>query len=308
MQGAAELAAADLRTEGIDVALVSASGAHPVQNPHQDEGSDNDGDVAAGPEQIRALRERGIRIVVGPLRSNVALADEAALAASAAIAITGTAGAPSETGSHVYKVGPSERQLAAAMRAFMLRRFGPRICVLDDGTRKARREAGVLLRESPRARQATLGDDRAIAACVRAADGVYATALAARPISLSARTANRAGAARLLNALALRSFDPSAFTASGGLWRAESAPIARTPGLDALSLRYHKTAFVRADDDALRTYAAVQIAVAAARLAAGGTPLDRAMRGPVFRTVAGTVRFNDRGERAQPRIEVRRID
>lgn len=302
MRDAARIAAGD-----IGVQLAAAAGAQAVQNPHQDEGSDNDADVAAGPAQIRALTAQRIHIVVGPLRSNVAIAEEDELARDRSAAITGTAGAPSEPSSRVFKLAPSERQLAAAARMFMRGRFGPRICVLSDGTRKARREAAALSAQIPEAPQALLSNPRAISNCVRNADGVYLTALAALPVFCNAQTARRAGAAKLLAALALRSFDPSAFVRAGALWRVLPAPIPRTAAIGSVDRRYHARAFVRADDDALRTYAAVQVAAQAAR-AAGGMDPARTLRTTAFRTVIGTIRFDRDGDRVKPPIYAARIN
>jgi len=308
MREAADVAAQDLRSKDLAVHLVGAAGAQAVQNPHQDEGSDNQADVAAGPAQIRALASQDIHVIVGPLRSNVAVAESTALARARSVAITGTAGEPSEPDSRVFKLGPSDRQLAAAARKFMLQKFGPRICVLSDGTRKARREAAAFLAQTPASPRALLSNPRAIARCAQGADGVYLTALAAPPVFCSAQTARRAGTARLLAAMSLRSFDPLAFAGAGALWRARPVSIPRTPAADAVNNRYHARAFVRADDDALRTYAAVQVAAQAFRREQGGYDPSRVMRATAFHTLIGTVRFERNGDRVDPPIQVARIN
>jgi hypothetical protein len=162
MRDAVRVALGDARSRGVDVSLSAARGAAPVQNPHQDEGSDNDADVAAAP--IRGTR--------------------------------------------VFKLAPSDGQLAAAAYAWMRRHWGPRACVIDDGTSKARSEGAAFLAFDSSAKHATLGR-HALDDCVEHADAVYATALEADPIFCSARTARRAGPRALVRAMGLRSFDPS---------------------------------------------------------------------------------------------------
>lgn len=301
MRDAVTLALDDARQAGLPVALVAPLGAAAVQNPHEDEGSDNDADAAAAPGEIRILAERGVHVVVGPLRLNVARAESQALAIARTVAVSGEARGPSELGTRVFKLSPSDRQLAATAHAWIRKRWGTRICVLDDGTPKARDEAEAFSANDPGARRATLGHS-GIDACLQRADALYATALEADPVFCSARTARRAPARALVQALALRSFDPAAFARAGRLWRAEPAPIPNTAAVAAMKARYRKRAFVAATDPALRFYAAVQIAVAAAR--AGGDPRSILSARP-FRTILGTVRFSARGEIRAPRIVVR---
>ena len=304
MRDAISVALGDARSRGAGVSLSAARGAAPVQNPHQDEGSDNDADVAAAPAEIRHLAARGIHVIVGPLRSNVARAEAGALAAENSVALSGTAREPSDTGTRVFKLAPSDGQLAASAYAWMRRRWGPRACVIDDGTSKARAEGAAFLAVDSSAKHATLGR-RAVDDCVEHADAVYATALEADPIFCSARTARRAGPGTLVGAMGLRSFDPTAFSKAGRLWRAEPAAIVRTAAIRALARRYHARAFVAATDAALRFYAATQIAVDVARV--GGNPAAF-LRRDRFVTVIGTIRFNSRGEVRDPPIVVRSGD
>jgi ABC-type branched-subunit amino acid transport system substrate-binding protein len=304
MRDAVRVALSDARSRGVDVSLLAARGAVPVQNPHQDEGSDNDADVAAAPAEIRNLAARGIHVVVGPLRSNVARADAAALVTSNSVAISGTAREPSDTGTRVFKVAPSDRQLAMAAYAWMRRRWGPRACVIDDGTLKARSEAAAFLAIDSSAARATSGR-HAIDGCMQHADAIYATALEADPIFCSARTARRAGAGALVQAMGLRSFDPAKFSKAGRLWRAEPAAIVRTAATQAPAQRYHARTFVAATDAALRFYAATQIAVNVAR--AGGDPAA-ILHQKRFVTILGAIGFNARGEVRAPPIVIRSID
>jgi ABC-type branched-subunit amino acid transport system substrate-binding protein len=200
----------------------------------------------------------------------------------------------------VFKLSPSDRQLAAAAYAWMRRHWGERVCVLDDGTSKARHEAAAFRAVDPRARHASLGGS-GIDRCVERADGVYVTALEGDPIFCTAATARRSPANALVQALALRGFDPASFAEAGKLWRAEPVPIRRTAEIDAVATRYHARAFVAATDQALRFYAATQIAARAAQ--AGGDP--RAfLRSRSVATILGTVRFDDRGEVQAPAIVV----
>lgn len=303
MRDAVILAADDERSRGTEVSLLSALGATAVQNPHQDEGSDNDADVAEGPAVVAGLAAKGVHVVVGPLRSSVARAEESALARAHSVVISGTATAPSDIGSRIFKLAPSDRQLAAAAFAWMRAHYGGRVCVLDDGTAKARQQAAAFLSIDKRARRATLGER--VAECVRNADAVYAAALAADPVFCSAQTARRAGITALVQAMALRGFDPESFARAGALWRAEPAPIQRTAAITAVAARYHARAVVAATDSALRFYAATQIAVSAAR--ADGDPKALLSTRP-FATILGTVRFSDRGEIRAPAIVIRRVN
>lgn len=303
MRDAVTLSLDDARARAISVTLVTARGATAVQNPHQDEGSDNDDDVAAAPNEIRTLAAQGIHVVVGPLRSNVARAEESALARARSVVISGTATGPNDLGTRVFKLAPSDRQLAETAFAWMRARYGGRVCVLEDGTAKARQQADAFLSIDGSARRAALGGR--VAECAQNADAVYATALAAHPLFCSARTARRAGLTALVQAMALRGFDPTSFARAGALWRAQAAPIARTRAAAAVAARYHARAFVAATDSALRFYAATQIAVAAGR--GPGDP-KALLSARAFATILGTVRFSDRGEIRAPAIVVRRVN
>ncbi|MGH7684884.1 MAG: hypothetical protein ACREMT_11105, partial [Vulcanimicrobiaceae bacterium] len=243
----------------------------------------------------------GVHVVVGPLRSNVARAENEALLQARSVVITGSARGPSDRGTRVFKLSPSDRQLAATAYAWMRGHWGNRVCVLDDGTARARYRAAAFLAIDPRARQASLGHGD-VERCMQGVDAVYATALEADPVFCSAVTARRSPAIALVRAMALRSFDPTTFARAGKLWRAEPAPITRTAAIEAVDARYHKRAFLGATDAALRFYAATQIAVTAAR--GGGDPRVL-LRNRRFGTILGTVRFNNRGELEAPAIVVR---
>jgi len=308
MRDAVDLAARDLQGRGTELTLVAAHGAAGVQNPHQDEGTDNEADVAAAPQDVKALAARGIRVVVGPVRSNVAVAEAAVLRTNGSVAISGTASSPSDPGTHVFKLAPSDRQLAAAARAWMDRHFGARVCIVDDGTARARIQSAAFAEIDPRALRVHLGTagatTSAIARCLKLADGLYATALEAQPVFCSAATARRAGVVTLVQAMSLRRFDPASFAAAGKLWRAQPAPILRSLAARSVARRYERRAFVAADDDVLRFYAAVQIAAQVARAPSPAA----ALRSRIFATVAGPLRFTSRGEVRSPRITVISLD
>lgn len=304
MRDAVALSIDDARARGIPVVLVTARGARAVQNPHQDEGSDNDADVAVAAAEIRNLAARGVHVIVGPLRSNVARADAGTLAAARSAAISGDARGPSDAETRVFKLSPSDRQLAAAANAWIRAHWGNRVCVLDDGTLKARHEAAAFSAIDPRARRANRTPG-SIDRCLRGADAVYATALEADPLFCTAATARLSPAAALVQAMSLRSFDPGAFARAGKLWRAEPAPLARSAAIDAAAARYHARAFVAATDSALRFYAATQIAIAAAQAAVD--PRTILSERP-FATILGTVRFSTRGEIRAPAIVIRPLN
>jgi hypothetical protein len=74
--------------------------------------------------------------------------------------------------------------------------------------------------------------------------------------------------------------------------------------VNAFSKRYYARAFVAADDDAIRYYAALQVAADATRFS---NPLAR-LRSATFSTILGQLGFNARGELRAPPIVVHRID
>lgn len=299
MRDAALLAVDDLRRRGIDLRVVSVGGVEAVENPHQDEGSDNFADVAAGPRIVREAARANVRVLIGPLRANVAVADAPALQRTREIAITGTAGAPSTPGSRVFKLAPSERQLAAAAYRWMRHAFGSRICVIDDGTVDGVRRGDALR---------AVGPTVASSSCAGRSDAVYFATLGREPVFCAAATARRADPRVLLIAVSHRGFDPDAFTKAGALFRAVPAPIVRTPAMDAIAARYHTRAFVAADDGALRTYAAVEVAARAlAASARRRGDLAAIMRSTTFATAIGPIRFDRRGDVIAPQIVVRKI-
>jgi ABC-type branched-subunit amino acid transport system substrate-binding protein len=305
MRDAVLVAAGDTQVE-----VRPLTGAQAVQNPHQDEGSDNGADVAAIASSIASAARERIRVVIGPLRSNVASAADSELRRRNVVAISGSAGEPSLPGSHVFKLAPSDAQVASAAYHAIRRRFGSHVCVLDDGTSVARTQTAAFARVDPSARRLSVGPstpERAANPCVRGANAIFAAGLSASPVFCSAATAQRAGAIRLTNALSLRSFDPGAFASAGALFRAEPQPIGRTKEIQDIDRRYHARAFVAADDEALRYYAAVQIAARAQRTA-HGTPLIRLLRVTTFTTAIGAVRFNANGDIANPKIVIKKIN
>ena len=299
MRDAALVAIDDLRGRGENIQLVPVAGSEAVENPHQDEGTDNENDVAAGPVQVTQAFGGGARIIIGPLRSNVAVAELGALREARSVAISGTAEAPSEPNSRVFKLAPSERQLAAAAYASMRRQFGARICALDDGTADGVRRIAAL--------RAAGSISRGLS-CIGHADAVYFATNARQPVFCAAATARRAGPQTLLIEVSHRAFDPGEFAGAGRLFRAEPASISRNGELDAISERYHARAFVAADDAALRTYAAVQVAAAVSGdLPPDGDPAPL-LRSRVFDTVVGPVRFGNNGDLEAPAIVIHRLN
>ncbi len=298
LRDAVTLAIDDLRAQGVDVNVVSPHGAEAVENAHQDEGTDNSADVAAGPRIARAAARGGVRVLIGPLRTNVAVAQAPALRRLHEVAISGTAGGPSSPGSPVFRLAPSELQLANVAYHTMRRSFGPRICVLDDGSDDGRRRAAIMGALSG----VTLGS------CIARADAVYFATTSREPVFCSARTAMRAHPRRLLVEVSHRGFDPAEFTGAGALFRTEAAAIRRTPAVIAVAQRYHARAFVLPDDAALRTYAAAQIGVEALRLAPNPTGLAEVLRTHTFSTILGPVRFTENGDPVSAAVTVTRLN
>jgi hypothetical protein len=180
----------------------------------------------------------------------------------------------------------------------MRRSFGARICVLDDASDDGARRARIMS-----AFPAVMRGD-----CVRRADAVYFATTSREPVFCSRETALRANPHTLLVEVSHRGFDPSAFTNAGALFRATASPIARTPAVLAVAQRYHARALEFADDDALRTYAAVQVSAQVLTRARPGTDLASALRTESFSTILGPVRFTKDGDPAAPAMRVVRVN
>jgi len=298
LRDAVTVAVEDFRAQGVDVNIVSPHGAEAVENAHQDEGTDNSMDVVAGPRVARAAAHANVRVLIGPLRTNVAVAEAPALARLNEVAISGTAGGPSSPGSAVFRLAPSERQLANVAYRTMRRDFGPRICVLDDGSDDGRRRAAIM----GALPGVTLGS------CVAHADAVYFATTSREPVFCSARTAIRAKPLTLLVEVSHRGFDPSQFSRAGALFHVEAAPIRRTPAILSVAERYHARAFVQPDDGALRTYAATQIGVEALRRAGDRSGLAAVLRTQTFSTILGPVRFRTDGDPVSAAVTVVRLN
>lgn len=298
MRDAASLAIADLHARNINVKAVAPQGAQAVENPHQDEGTDNSADVAAAPAIARAAAHAGIRILIGPLRTNVAVAEDLTLRRFHEIAISGTAGGPSEPDTPVFRLAPSERQLARLAYAAMRRQFGKRVCVLNDNSDDGRRRAAIMGTFPG----VTLGK------CVAHSDAVYFATTSREPVFCSARTALRANPRRLLVEISHRGFNPGDFTRAGALYRARARPIPSAPATQEVAKRYHEREFVLPDDGALRTYAAVQVAVQALERLRGPRGLGAIMQTQTFSTILGPVRFRRDGDPANPAMEIVRLN
>ena len=280
-----------------------------VQNPHRDEGSGNGADVEAAPELAGRLAAAGVRIVLGPLRANVAEALIPALRARGLVALSASALAPDPPHPVLFRLVPSERTRAAAAAARMRTAFGPRACVIDDGTAEARLRSDAFVAAGGLAQRASLRspDRDALAACVAGADGVYFAAAATEPLFCAAQTARRAAPHTLIAAMSHRGFAPEAFAKAGTLFRVVAAPITRSAQLENLRRRYHARAGVAADDDALRAYAATQIAVRTLQLLSGQRGAAEILRRERFATAIGPIRFDGRGDPVGPKIEIRRL-
>jgi ABC-type branched-subunit amino acid transport system substrate-binding protein len=298
LRDAVTLAVDDLRSSGARVKLIAPAGAGAVENAHQDEGTDNSVDVEAAPAIARAAARANARILIGPLRTNVAVAQAPALRRLHEVAISGTAGGPSDSQSPVFRLTPSEHQLAELAYRTMRRSFGARICVLDDVSDDGERRARIMSTFPGVMR----GD------CVRRADAVYFSTTSREPVFCSARTALRANPHTLLIEISHRGFDPTAFAAAGQLFRATASPIARTAALLAVAQRYHAHALEFASDDALRTYAAVQVAAQVLSRTNPGADLARALRTESFSTVLGPIRFTQDGDPVAPAMRVVRVN
>jgi ABC-type branched-subunit amino acid transport system substrate-binding protein len=298
LRDAARLAVDDMNEHNVHIKLIAPTGAEAVQNAHQDEGTDNSMDVAAAPAIARSAARAKARILIGPLRSNVAVAQARTLQELHQIAISGTAGGPSYPGSPVFRLAPSETQLAALAYRTMRREFGPRICVLSDGSDDGLRRAAII--------GALPGV--ALGSCVRHADAVYFSTTSREPVFCSQRTALRANPQRLLIDVSHRGFDPSAYVAAGTLYRATAAPLRRTPAMIAVAQRYHTRELEFATDDALRTYAAVQVAAETLALSDRTTNLGALLRTQTFSTVLGPVRFTKDGDPASAAITVTKVN
>ncbi|MGH7714684.1 MAG: ABC transporter substrate-binding protein, partial [Vulcanimicrobiaceae bacterium] len=198
LRDAIALAVDDLRTQGINLELIAPSGAEAVENAHQDEGTDNSMDVAAAPAIARAAARANVRILIGPLRTNVAVAQAPVLAQLHQVAISGTAGGPSSAHSPVFRLAPSERQLARLAYKTMRSSFGPHICLLNDGSDDGKRRAQII-----GAFPGVMHGD-----CVQHADAVYFSTTSREPVFCSARTALRANPHTLLVEVSHRGFDP----------------------------------------------------------------------------------------------------
>lgn len=280
------LAVDDLRTQGVNLKLIAPAGAQAVENAHEDEGTDNSMDVAAGPAIARAAARAGVRILIGPLRTNVAVAQAPVLSQLHEIAVSGTAGGPSVPNSPVFRLAPSERQLATLAYRTMRRSFGPRICVLDDGSDDGKRRAQII---------GTLPGVMH-GSCVTHADAVYFSTTSREPVFCSRRTAVRADPHALLVEMSHRGFDPDDFKRAGALFRATAEPLRRGPSAIAVAQRYHARNLEFADDAALRTYAAVQVAAEALARSRSNLNLAAMLRTQTFTTVLGPIRFTGNGD------------
>jgi ABC-type branched-subunit amino acid transport system substrate-binding protein len=299
LREAVTLAVDDLRAQGVNVSVISPHGAEAVENAHQDEGTDNSMDVAAAPSIARAAARENAHVVIGPLRTNVAVAEAPTLRRLHEVAISGTAGGPSEPSSPVFRLAPSEQRLALTAYRAMRRSFGSRICVLNDGSDDGRRRAAII---------SALPGVIVRGNCVAQADAVYFSTTSREPVFCSARTATRAGPHRLLVEVSHRGFDPTDFIRAGPLFRAEATPLARTPAMLAVAQRYHARAFVLPDDAALRTYAAVQIGVQAIRRAGSTQKLAAVLRTQTFSTILGPMRFAADGDPVSGAVRVVRLN
>ena len=311
LRDAMRLAADDLRSRGIEVVLRAPDmRGSAVRNPHQDEGTDNGADVAGAPRLVSALYRAQVASILGPLRTNVAVAMIPDLRLLHLTAISATAAGPSPPDSPVFHLTPSEMQLATAAYARMKKSFGPRACVLDDGTAVGRAQAHAFMAIDPSALHASVtslwGRTYYNHSCVVASDGVYVAAQGTEPVFCKTSSARLMLVNRLVVAMSHRDFNPKSFTWAGALYRALPRPIARTPQIDTLANRYHDRARVRAGDDALRAYASVEIAaaaIAAAQNSASGS-IAQILRTRAFPTAIGTFRFNAHGEPANAAIQV----
>ena len=306
LREAVRLAGRDLAKRGVTVAFRDAASATPVRNPHQDEGSDNDADVAAAPKGISSLGSADVRVSVGPLRSNVAFAELLSLAQYDIAAVTPAAGLPSRLDPLVFHLAPSDRQLVDAAYARMTATYGKNLCILDDGTVEGRARARLMLAHAPNVQHLTVPQQARnplVVACITSVDVVF---LAARNLMLftGPRVANRLSIAHLLDQTFRRDFDLARIGSRfGAVYQPIAAPLARSPRLESVARAYHAAAKTVPSDDALRAYAAVEIAAAAAKTA---WP-RRTIQNTNFDTVIGRVAFDKYGDRLGAPIAIKKL-
>ena len=223
------------------------------------------------------------------------------------MAITPSAGAPSGTNPPVYRLTASDRQLIDAAFSRITATYGKNLCVIDDGTPVGRNRAQLMVRHSPNALRVT-GTQQArnpiIASCITSVDAVF---LAARQLMLftGPRVANRLSVNRLLDQTFHRDFDLTKIGSRyGAVYEPIATPLLRQGRLADVAQAYRAYANADASDDALRAYAATQIA---ASIADKGDAARDAIAKTTFETVIGRVAFDEVGDRLGAPITIKKL-
>jgi Periplasmic binding protein len=271
-------------------------------NPHRDEGSDNDVDLAAAPRIVAGFAAAPrIVAVVGGLRRNVGDADAAAAEAHRIPALVLARWSRTPGGANAFCLCVSPPRLVAAARATARAPFGPRLLVVLIG------EAGLLPSLWPGRFDGTTivraGDSADVfERARRLAAGVDAVLVLAdeRPPALWRSTAFRRGfTAEYVRRLEHRDF----LVAPAGARRGDVL-VLREAALDgparrAFVQRFHAAQGFMPSPEAARAYAAAQILAAAGPDRAA---VRRALRTRSFDTVLGRVRFDADGYRTGARF------
>ena len=278
-------------------------------NPHQDEGSDNGADVAVAPRAVQSLGEADVRVSIGPLRTNVAFAEWGPLWRYNIAALTPTAGAPSRKGpTLIYHLAPSDRQLVAAAYNRIVSTYGKNLCILDDGSPEGRLRASLMTAHATNPLHLTIPPGGArnplVVSCMT---GMQAVFLGSRNLMIftGPRVANRLSIANLLDRTFSRDFSLTAIGSRyGSVYQVAAAPVPRTAQVEAVANAYHAYAKTVASDDALRTYAAVQIATVAAVRSVDALHV---LASTNFDTIIGRVAFDAYGDRVGAPIEIKQL-
>lgn len=264
------------------------------QNPHRDEGSDNDVDVRTAPKIIRSFaRDSAIVAAIGGLRRNVGDADAVAAERANLPFVTlhrwwrGRSNRP-----NAFCVCLSPALLLAGARQIATVHFGRRLLIVLVGdAAKLRLDWADALSGTSVAN----GDDPMAVLRAHAA-GVDAVIVIAdeRPL-IAMRSAVFRGAlvSGYLQQLVHRGFSVNPTSAArGDVLVISERTLPNDPARRDFARRFHAAAGYQPSDEALRAYAAAQI------LAHAGTSRDAvrgALRSSAFPTAAGLVRFERDG-------------
>ena len=281
LRKAVELAVRDLRADGAQITLTDGG--------------------------AQALGKAGLHVAVGPAQSTAASAQWSTLLVYGVVAITPSAGAPSGANPPVFHLVASDRQLVDAAFSRISSVYGKNLCVIDDGTRIGRNRAQLMMRHSPNALRVTATQQARnpiVASCITSSDAVF---LAGNRLMLFSgpRVANRLSIDRLLDQTFHRDFDITKIGSRyGDVYEPIPAPLVREGRLADVAQAYRTYANADASDDALRAYAATQIA---ADIATKGDATLEAIGKTTFETVIGRVAFDETGDRLGAPVTIKKL-